>query len=172
MKRIWLSLYIVIALLGVLAAGRASYAGLRLTIKADHVVIDKQKRVLSLLYRGSVLREYNIALGFNPVGHKQYEGDGRTPEGRYVIDWKNPQSDFYLSLKISYPNKKDLTRARLRGDKPGSMIMIHGLPNDRTAFDVGHPTRDWTNGCIAVNDREIMEIWEMVDEGTAVTIFP
>ncbi len=150
----------------------ASSRGLRLTVKANQVMIFKRSRKLQLRLDDMILREFPIALGFNPKGHKQYEGDGRTPEGKYTISWKNPHSDFFLSLKISYPNQNDIRSAKRRGDRPGNMIMIHGLPNDRTADDVEHPDKDWTNGCIAINNEEISEVWEMVDEGTPITIYP
>lgn len=146
--------------------------GLHLAVKADQVLVFKKSRKLQLRIGDMILREYPIALGWNPMGHKQYEGDGRTPEGKYTISWKNPNSDFFLSLKVSYPNQNDIENARKRGDSPGNMIMVHGLPNDKTAREVNHPRADWTNGCIALNNTQIVEIWEMVDEGTPITIYP
>jgi murein L,D-transpeptidase YafK len=119
-----------------------------------------------------VLRSYRIALGFDPVGHKVKEGDGRTPEGRYAIEWRNPRSAYHLSLRISYPNDVDRLRAGELGVDPGGDIMIHGLPNGVGAGERGHPERDWTRGCIAVSDVEMEEIWALVADGTAVEINP
>ncbi len=139
---------------------------------ADMVVIYKQERMLHLLRAGERIRSYRIALGREPRGHKVREGDSRTPEGAYIIDWRNPDSRFHLSLHISYPGRRDLLRAAWLGVTPGGQIMIHGLPNGRDADAVGHPARDWTDGCIAVTNREIEEIWQLVADETPVYIFP
>ena len=142
------------------------------TESADMVLLYKGRRTLYLMRDGEVLRSYSVALGRNPFGHKNQEGDGRTPEGGYLIDWRNPNSDFHLSLHISYPRPQDYRQARDAGVDPGGAIMIHGLPNGRTADEVGHPRFDWTNGCIAVSNEEIEEIWELVEDGTAIFILP
>lgn len=142
------------------------------TEKADFVVIVKSERRISLMRQGQVLRRYRIALGDRPVGQKLREGDRRTPEGLYRIDWRNPDSVFHLSLHISYPGPADLVRARSQGLEPGGMIMIHGLPNGFTAAQIGHPQTDWTQGCIAVTNKQIEEIWRLVDDGTPVLIRP
>jgi murein L,D-transpeptidase YafK len=134
--------------------------------QVDRVVVNKSRRELLLLSGESVVRTYRIALGRDPVGHKQQEGDGRTPEGRYSIDRRNPRSKYHLSLHISYPNEADRDRARAAGVDPGGDIMIHGLKPG-----VDHPA-DWTHGCIAVTDAEMDEIWELVSDGTAVEISP
>ncbi len=139
---------------------------------ADMVLLYKGRRTLYLMRDGKVIRSYQVALGRNPFGHKNQEGDGRTPEGGYLIDWRNPNSDFHLSLHISYPRPQDYTTASAAGKDPGGAIMIHGLPNGRTADQVGHPRFDWTNGCIAVSNVEIEEIWQLVDDGTAIFILP
>lgn len=157
----WLALFVV---LPVRAGARA--------LRADKVVVIKRRRVLVLLYNGKVVRRYRIALGFNPIGHKRQEGDGRTPEGRYVIDWRNPKSRFTLSLHISYPNRRDRAAARRRGVSPGGAIFIHGLPNGMTAIGKAHALRDWTEGCIAVTSEEIREIWAAVPNGTPIEISP
>ncbi len=138
----------------------------------DRVVVNKGRRELLLLSGPNVLRSYRIALGFDPVGHKAQEGDGRTPEGRYTIDWRNPQSAYHLSLRISYPNDADRQRAAELGVDPGGDIMIHGLPNGVDASGRGHPERDWTRGCIAVTDVEMEEIWNLVADGTVVELNP
>ena len=122
--------------------------------RADHIVVSKRNRALALLSGETTLRRYRVHLGFAPEGHKTASGDGRTPEGRYVIDRRNPRSDFYLSLGISYPNAADLARARALGVSPGSNIFIHGGPRGRA----DRRRSDWTAGCIAVTDREIEEI--------------
>ena len=121
-----------------------------------------------LLLRGeSVVRSYRVSLGREPAGHKQREGDGRTPEGRYTIDRRNPKSAYHLSLHISYPSQADRERARAAGVDPGGDIMIHGQPNG------GAPREgDWTQGCIAVTDAEMDEIWSLVPDGAAVEILP
>lgn len=140
-------------------------------LRADKVVVIKHKRVLQLLWRGRVVRSYKVALGFNPKGHKAKEGDGRTPEGTYVIDWRNPKSRFTLSLHISYPNRADRARARARGVSPGGAIFIHGQPNG-VNMGKAHTLRDWTLGCIAVTNEEIREIWRAVPNGTPIEIRP
>ena len=118
-----------------------------------------------LLHGESVVRSYRIALGAVPSGHKEREGDGRTPEGVYVIDRRNPKSAYHLSLHISYPNEADRERARALGVDPGGDIMIHGMPNGGEAR-----SGDWTRGCIAVTNAEIEEIWELVADGTVIEI--
>lgn len=140
--------------------------------KADLVLIRKGERRLELWHGQELLRHYRVALGRNPDGPKQRQGDGRTPEGQYIIDWRNPDSDFHLSLHISYPAVSDIARAREAGHSPGELIMIHGLPNGFSARYVEHPQRDWTEGCIAVTNAEIEEIWRMVDDGTTIVILP
>jgi len=133
--------------------------------RVDRVVVNKGRREMLLLSGEAVVRTYRVALGREPVGHKQREGDGRTPEGRYTIDRRNPRSKYHLALHISYPNGRDCERAREAGADPGGDIMIHGLK-----AGVAHPGTDWTQGCIAVTDAEMDEIWELVADGTAVEI--
>ncbi len=138
----------------------------------DLVVIYKGERELQLKRDGHVVRKFEVALGLEPEGHKRIEGDGRTPEGVYTLDWRNPHSQFYRSMHVSYPEDDDLETAARWGETPGGLIMIHGLPNGRQAEDVGHPWNDWTNGCIAVTNEEMDEIWSLVDDGTTIIIFP
>ena len=128
----------------------------------------KGRRLLALEGTQRTLRTYPIGLGFAPLGHKQFEGDGRTPEGSYVVDRRNPDSKFHLSIGISYPNAADVAYAAAAGRHPGSDIFIHGGP--RRGID---PTdvRDWTAGCIAVTDRQIEEIYVMVRDGTPIDIY-
>src|SRR3954464_12994642 len=130
----------------------------------DRVVVNKGRREMVLLSGESVVRSYRVAIGRDPIGHKQREGDGRTPEGRYTIDRRNPRSQYHLALHISYPSPQDVERAA--GGDPGCDIMIHGVKPG-----VAHPESDWTQGCIAVTDAEMDEIWELVEDGTVVEIF-
>jgi len=134
--------------------------------RVNRVVVNKGRREMLLLSGESVVRTYRIALGRDPLGHKQQEGDGRTPEGIYTIDRRNPKSKYHLSLHISYPNEADCARAVLAGVPPGGDIMIHGLKPG-----VSHPD-DWTEGCIAVTDSEMDDIWELVADGTPIEINP
>lgn len=128
----------------------------------------KAQRLLILDGADDVLRTYPIGLGFAPEGHKQFEGDGRTPEGSYVIDRRNPDSLFHLSIGISYPNEADIAFAEAQGRSPGKDIFIHGGP--RRGIDPVN-VRDWTAGCIAVTDRQIEEIYAMVRDGTPIDIY-
>ncbi|MDD2337033.1 MAG: L,D-transpeptidase family protein [Geobacteraceae bacterium] len=141
-------------------------------IHADKVVVIKKKRLLLLMRDGEILRKYRVAIGRNPVGTKTRQGDGKTPEGEYVLDRRNPRSRFYRSIHISYPNTDDVNRAQSHGVAPGCDIMIHGLP--RNYEDVGelHTVTDWTKGCIAVTNTEIDEIWSFVPDGTPIEIRP
>ena len=131
---------------------------------ADLVLVRKHRRELLLLSGTSLLRTYRISLGPQPAGPKQQEGDGRTPEGRYTIDWRNPNSKYHLSLHISYPDAEDRARALAAGIDPGKDIMIHGQPNGESR------TGDWTQGCIAVTNAEMEEIWSLVFDGTPIVI--
>ena len=141
-------------------------------IRVDRVVVNKSRREMLLLCGESVLRSYRIALGRDPLGPKAREGDGKTPEGHYVIDRRNPKSAYHLSLHISYPTDAQRARARELGIDPGCDIMIHGLPNGVGAAEKGHPQTDWTRGCIAVTDEEMDEIWALVADGTPIQINP
>jgi murein L,D-transpeptidase YafK len=141
-------------------------------VRVDRIIVNKARRELLLLHRESVLRTYRIALGRNPLGPKVEEGDGRTPEGRYSIDRRNPNSRYHLSLRISYPNESDREKASERGVEPGGDIMIHGLRNGEGRIGHAHLETDWTQGCVAVTDEEMDEIWELVEEGTPIEINP
>ncbi|WP_246221805.1 L,D-transpeptidase family protein [Marichromatium bheemlicum] len=141
---------------------------------ADRVVVHKSSRTLELWHGQTLLRSYRVALGGAPVGHKFRSGDERTPIGDYVLDWRNPHSNFHKSIHISYPNARDRATARALGYDPGGMIMIHGQPNHIRSERVRreYATRDWTDGCIAVQDHEMDEIWRMVRDGTPIRILP
>jgi murein L,D-transpeptidase YafK len=136
------------------------------------VLVLKSARRLLLLRGDQVVRDYQIALGGNPVGPKRHHWDRRTPEGRYRIDSRVEDSSFYRALHISYPNQADLEFAQRAGVDPGGDIMIHGLPNGEGWVGEEHRDFDWTNGCIGVTDDEMSEIWELVDDGTPIEIRP
>ena len=141
---------------------------------ADKVVVKKSERRLYLMRQDKPLRSYPIALGTSPDGHKERQGDGRTPEGRYTIDWRQPSSKFRKSLHISYPSFKDRMRAHRTGDDPGGMIMIHGQPRPTRLSDLQQALskEDWTQGCIAVSNLAIDEIWQYTMDGTPIEILP
>lgn len=140
---------------------------------ADRVLLLKSQRRLLLIADGRPFREYRVSLGFEPVGDKLREGDGRTPEGHYILDWKNPNSEYYRSIHISYPNAADRVRAHAAGiEDPGDNIMIHGLGPEMAFLGKTHRAADWTNGCIAVTNKEIDEIWRLVRTGTPIEIRP
>jgi murein L,D-transpeptidase YafK len=139
---------------------------------ADKVLIEKQARRLSLLSKGEVIKSYKIALGGNPVGPKERQGDNKTPEGTYRIDARNGNSGFHLSLHISYPNEDDKKRAKKLGVSPGGDIMIHGIKNGFSLVGASHAETDWTEGCIAVTNQEMEEIYKFVPIGTVVEITP
>ena len=138
----------------------------------DIVVVKKKDRTLELVSNGSTIRTYPISLGDNPVGPKDRLGDGKTPEGDYTIDYRNSESAFHLSLHVSYPNTADERRADATRVHPGGMIMIHGLPDGRAYLGRLHRWRDWTDGCIAVTNAEIEELWRVVPDGTPIRIEP
>lgn len=145
-----------------------SYGGPEVT----SIVINKGARKLYLLHKEEILREYDVDLGFAPAGHKQFEGDGKTPEGTYVIDRRNPNSSFHLSVGISYPNSQDRAHAHANGKRPGGEIFIHGQPNNAKERKRAARVSDWTAGCIAVTNEEIEEIYAMVQDGTSIALRP
>jgi murein L,D-transpeptidase YafK len=140
--------------------------------RANRVVVRKGARALELYHGTQLLRRYAIALGRVPLGHKQQEGDGRTPEGRYVLDYRNPRSSYHKALHISYPSATDTSAAQGRGVSPGGFIMVHGVRNGLGFVGRLHRLFDWTDGCIAVTDAEIDEIWHSVPDGTPIEIEP
>lgn len=139
---------------------------------ADLVVIEKDARQLHLLQGGEIFRTFRIALGIRPIGDKRREGDFKTPEGRYILDRRNPDSEFFLSIHISYPNAADRREAAALGVDPGGAIMIHGQPNVPTRSEMYYHTQDWTNGCIAVSNSDMIDIWLMTGENTPIEIRP
>ena len=139
---------------------------------ADLVVIEKGARKLHLLRDGEIFKTFRVALGIQPVGDKKKEGDFRTPEGRYLLDRRNPNSDFFLSIHISYPNASDRREAASMGVDPGGAIMIHGQPNAPTRSEAYYRTQDWTNGCVAVSNSDMIDIWLMTGDNTPIEIRP
>jgi murein L,D-transpeptidase YafK len=134
--------------------------------EVTQIQVHKSSRKMYLFHNDQVLKTYDIALGFEPNGHKQFEGDGKTPEGQYFISHKNPDSQYHLSLGISYPNEADIAFAEAAGKPPGGDIFIHGAPNTRVS------KRDWTLGCIALTDKEMERVYSMVKPGTPIIILP
>ena len=140
--------------------------------KADLVLVKKGERKMYLIKKDKPFKEYRVAFGANPEGHKQKEGDERTPEGRYILDYKKSDSAFYKAIHISYPNEQDKKRAREMGVNPGGLIMIHGQKNGYGWLGFISQSFNWTDGCIAVKNSEMDEIWTSVDSGTPIIIEP
>lgn len=174
-SRVLPALSLFLAALAVSASVPAGHAGaMAAALKADRIVVHKERRQLLLLRGGKVLREYRVALGRYPEGRKTRAGDARTPEGVYHISGRldRDRSRFHRALQISYPDWRDRDRAEALGVHPGGNIMIHGLPLNWTARQLNHPEMDWTQGCIGVTNREMDEIWSLVDDGTTIDIRP
>lgn len=138
--------------------------------RADAIVVYKSQRKLVLLQSGKILKEYSIVLGGSPIGAKKEEGDQKTPEGAYTIDYRKPNSSFHLALHVSYPNQQNKSEAAARGVSPGGFIMVHGMRNGLGFLGRLHRFVDWTNGCIAVTNAEIEEISRVVSDGTPIDI--
>jgi murein L,D-transpeptidase YafK len=141
-------------------------------VLADRILIEKGARRLTLLSRGTVIAEYPVRLGLSPRGHKQFEGDFRTPEGVYHLSRRNPRSEFFLSVEVSYPNAADRARAKEEGVRPGGAIMIHGQPNVPRKPPDYYANRDWTDGCIAVSNAAMVDIWQRTRIGIPIEIRP
>jgi len=139
---------------------------------ADSVLVLKSESRLYLMRDGKELTSFKVAFGANPDGHKQQQGDERTPEGHYILDYKNPDSKYYKSIHISYPNALDRENARKRGVRPGGDIMIHGQPNNPTFSQAFYAREDWTNGCIAVSNSDMIDIWLMTPDSVPIEIVP
>lgn len=147
--------------------GSGSGQGSQAIQYVEFIQVLKEKRRMDLIADGKIVKSYRIRLGKQPKGHKQFQGDGRTPEGTYYISGRNPRSAFHLSLQISYPNRSDLAFAQRRGRSPGGDIFIHGQPN---GFKRGTIATDWTRGCIAVSNKEMEEIWRLIPNGCPIHI--
>jgi murein L,D-transpeptidase YafK len=170
-------LLIFLLVVGLMAVGVAAGAYLNFDplprdAVADRLVLEKSARRLTLFNNGHVLKTYSVALGRAPIGPKQYEGDQRTPEGIYRIDFHKPDSDYHLALHVSYPEQHDIDRAAAQNLSAGSDIMIHGLPNGRGWVGRFHRRSDWTAGCVAVTDFEVEEIYRAVPDGTPIELRP
>jgi murein L,D-transpeptidase YafK len=139
---------------------------------ADRVVLDKRERRLTLYRDGRELKNYRVSLGLRPTGHKQQEGDYRTPEGSYQLTRRNPDSEFFLSIQVSYPDAEDLAAARKNGVSPGGLIMIHGLPNIMKYSRDRYLSTDWTDGCIALSNEDMLEVWLLTRPDTPIEITP
>jgi murein L,D-transpeptidase YafK len=170
--KILFALFLVIGAVAILLFTHHNWNRLPANTTVDRILVEKTARKLSILRNGKLIKTYRVALGRNPVGAKEEEGDMKTPEGTYQIDGRNPKSDYHLALHVSYPSEKDNTRAGRRGVNAGSDIMIHGLPNGKGWMGAAHRQIDWTAGCIAVTDEEIEELWRVVPDGTAIEIRP
>ena len=142
------------------------------SVSVDRVVVYKSERKLVLLSQGKEVRSYKVALGSEPVGPKTRHGDHRTPEGVYTLDSRNPNSHFYKAFHISYPNPKGIATAKKLGVSPGGEIMLHGLPKEYAWVGKAHTLHDWTDGCIAVTNEEMDELWKLVPVGTPIEIKP
>jgi len=164
LQRIFFTVFLLIAWQGTLHAGQFPVA--------ERIVVEKAERKLHLIRNGEPFRTFDIALGIRPEGDKEYEGDFRTPEGAYWLDTRNPHSEFFLSIHVSYPNVDDARQARSRGLQPGGAIMIHGQPNEPTRSEAYYRTQDWTNGCIAVSNSDMIDIWLMTPNNTPIEIKP
>jgi murein L,D-transpeptidase YafK len=139
---------------------------------ADRVVINKTERRLDLMKEDVVLRSYDIALGLAPTGHKEQEGDFRTPEGDYLLTRRLVESDFFMAIEVSYPNAADMVRANKLGVEPGGNIMIHGQPDEPKNSQRYYESFDWTDGCIAVSNAAMVDIWQLTRADTPITILP
>ncbi len=137
----------------------------------DLIVVFKSERELALVRNNKIYKRYDIGLGQDPIGHKVQEGDSRTPEGHYIISGRNPNSLYFLSLRISYPDEDDIDYARELGVSPGNHIMIHGMKGKGTRREFLEQG-DWTEGCIAVTNDEMHELWHVIEDGTPITILP
>ena len=141
--------------------------------KINYVVVRKQDRKLDLYAGSKIIKSYNIALGQQPIGQKFQEGDSRTPEGIYSLDWRNPNSRFFRSIHVDYPNEKQMKEAKAKGINPGGEIMIHGQPSDwDERIELTFRKKDWTEGCIALENQDMMEVWNLVEDNTVIHIKP
>jgi murein L,D-transpeptidase YafK len=161
-------------LVGVLSGGMLWQGSLQAGELAavDKVLIEKTERKLHLFKNDVAFKTFDIALGLRPVGDKSQEGDFKTPEGKYTLDARNPNSKYFLSIRVSYPNAQDREEALQRGVSPGGAIMIHGQPNVPNWSETYYQTQDWTDGCIAVSNSDMLDIWSMTDENTPIEILP
>ena len=168
-----ISLLIVLVFVSLFLVGFTEVytSGLKKGDVIDYIEVHKEAREMMVYSNGRLLKTYDIALGFRPKGKKHFQGDGKTPEGTYYINGRNPNSIAYKNLGISYPNSKDITYARTNGKSPGGDIKIHGLPREIESFGSLHKYIDWTNGCIAVTNSEMDELYKHIKIGAKIKIF-
>ncbi len=159
----------LLALAGAVASRSAAAADI---VAADHVVVHKAARKLALYSGNRLLGEYKVALGLNPVGTKERERDFRTPEGRYYLSRRNTRSDYFLSIQVSYPDKNDELRAKKNHWAPGGSIMIHGSPNTPKHPGSYYSSNDWTDGCIALSNSDMVEVWLRTQDNIPIDIYP
>ncbi|MEZ5566723.1 MAG: L,D-transpeptidase family protein [Gammaproteobacteria bacterium] len=159
-------------LLAIVVAGTSTSAHGATVEMADRVVIHKGERKLMLMRGDEILRTFKVSLGLSPNGPKEREGDFRTPEGNYRLSGRRANSDYFLAIQVSYPGPEDLRRAAAAGTSPGGQIMIHGQPNRPSKPLDYYETRDWTNGCIAVSNADMVDIWLMTPDNTPIQILP
>src|SRR5438132_6102822 len=173
LRRILISLAVIVLLIGgVYVYAHHIWNRLPPGTTIDRILVEKSGRKLSIFANGKKLKTYRVALGRNPIGPKEQEGDMKTPEGIYKIDSRNPQSAYHLALHVSYPSEEDNARAAERGVSAGYDIMIHGIQNGRGWIGAFQRLHDWTAGCIALTDEEIEELWRATPDGTPVEIRP
>lgn len=172
MKAIACAISVVVLMTSMIGCDQDRRGQSTVTPQIDGIIVEKSARRLHLMSAGKAVRTYRIALGRNPVGHKLQEGDKKTPEGIYVVDGRNVNSSYHRSLHISYPSEADIQQARRSGVSPGGNIMIHGIRNGLGWLGPLHRVVDWTQGCIAVTNKEIEEIWALVPNGTAIELRP
>jgi murein L,D-transpeptidase YafK len=162
----WMTALLVVGLAGVRSAAATGF------VTADHVVVHKSARKLDLYSGDRLLAEYPVKLGLSPVGTKERERDFRTPEGRYYLARRNTHSDYFLSIQVSYPNKNDELRAKKNHWAPGGSIMIHGLPNVPKHPASYYASSDWTDGCIALSNSDMVEVWLRTQDNIPIDIYP
>lgn len=172
MKAVTYAILIMVLITSMIGCEQDRRGQSTITPNIDRIVVEKSSRLLHLMSAGKAVRTYRIALGRNPVGHKLREGDKRTPEGIYVVDGRNANSSYHRSLHISYPSPIDIQQARRSEVSPGGNIMIHGIRNGLGWLGPLHRLFDWTQGCIAVTNKEIEEIWTLVPNGTTIVLQP
>ena len=163
---------LVLALWGLSVSFAAPAPAAAAVLAADHVVVRKAQHKLYLYDGSRLLGEYKVALGLNPVGSKERERDFRTPEGRYFLTRRNTHSDFFLSIQVSYPNKNDQLRAKKNRWAPGGSIMIHGSPNTPKHPAAYYAANDWTDGCIALSNSDMVEVWLRTQDNIPIDIYP
>jgi murein L,D-transpeptidase YafK len=167
-----LDLFLQLVVLGAACFGVPQAVVAEESAAADHVIVHKAERKLYLYHGSKLLGEYKVALGLSPIGQKERERDFRTPEGRYYLSRRNTRSDYFLAIQVSYPNKEDELRAHKKGWAPGGSIMIHGFPNAPHHPAAYYASSDWTDGCIALSNSDMVEVWMRTQDNIPIDIYP